>query len=712
MSNKIDIFPTHEFCGYKVRYGLYLPCGATKVEGGVNFSIYSYYADFCALVLFQIGAENPFIEIPFRGLFLNLHSNCFSWVDFRIGNLFTLTVFDLIYDEIEYGFRFLADLPSGKYGQPAIHRFAPSKIILDPYAKAVGGRDVWGANPENPHPLQRARVIAEDYDWDQDRQLELPMEEMIIYEMHVRGFTRHPSSNVSYPGTFHAIIEKIPYLKKLGINCIELMPIAEFDEFEMCRKDPITNEPLVNFWGYNPLAFFAPKAGYAALGKFQDGTLVADELKTLVKMLHKNGIEIILDVVLNHSSEGNEYGPTLSFKGIDNAIYYLLTPDGWYYNFSGTGNTLNCNHPIVRNFLLDCLRYWVAEYHIDGFRFDLASILGRDSSGAPMANPPLLEALSYDPILAKCKLIAEAWDAGGLYQVGSFPAYGRWAEWNGKYRDVVRKFVKGDGGQLSAIAQCLQGSPQLYRDYHKCASINFITCHDGFTLTDLVSYNHKHNEHNGENNRDGSDENHSWNCGSEGETQNAEINALRLTQIKNFIAILMLSRGVPMIYMGDEMGRTQKGNNNAYCHDNPENWLDWELWHKNQETFHFMKQCIAFRKNNSNLIHDGNFTWYADWNEHSRSMAYMLQPADSNCSFSNRCIFVSLNMNWHQWLCPLPHLKNGEYWHLFANTGKSPPKDIADIGKEMRLENQLHLLLEPRTMCILTAIPADNETHQ
>ncbi|MEM7801512.1 MAG: alpha-amylase family glycosyl hydrolase, partial [Chloroflexota bacterium] len=553
---RIDGYPTHLFEGYKLRLGKTQPFGASPVPGGINFSIFSKHADYCVLVLFEKGAPDPFAEIPFSGTYQTLDSQESVAGEFRIGDVFAMTVYDLNFEELEYGFRMDGPGPRAGRGEPGYHRFDLSNILLDPYAKAIGGRDVWG---ETPHDVgsfhHRGRIVLEDFDWESDRPLEIPIEDLVIYEMHVRGFTADPSSGARHPGTFAAVREKIPYLVELGVNCVELMPIYEFDEFEHSRPNPETGEMLMNYWGYSTIGFFAPKAAYAATGRTQDGTMVADELKTLVKELHKHGIEVILDVVFNHTAEGNEFGPTISYRGIDNLTYYLLTPEGYYYNFSGTGNTINCNNPIVRNMVLDSLRFWVEEYHIDGFRFDLGSILGRDPRGAPMANPPLLETLAYDPILAKCKLIAEAWDAGGLYQVGSFPAYGRWTEWNGKYRDSVRKFLKGHG-TVGDMAQRLQGSPDLYSRGNRgpTASINFITCHDGFTLADLVAYNEKHNYANGEDNRDGTDDNNSWNCGAEGPTDDPDINTLRRRQIKNGLAILMVSQGVPMILMGDEVG--------------------------------------------------------------------------------------------------------------------------------------------------------------
>ncbi|MEM7738201.1 MAG: alpha-amylase family glycosyl hydrolase, partial [Deinococcota bacterium] len=533
VSFRIDYYPTHTHEGYKLRTGHPLPFGANVVSGGVNFSIFSRHAWSCSLVLFEKGAPKPMVEIPFPE-------------EFRIGNTYAMIVFDLDPETIEYGYRM-----DGPFDPDAGHRFDVNKVLMDPYAKVIGGRDVWGTQPDwNAAYPHRARLAFDDFDWEGDRPLELPPEDLVIYEAHARGLTKHPSSGVKHPGTFASLREKIPYLKELGINCLELLPIYEFDEFEHSRENPETGEMLMNYWGYSTVGFFAPKAGYAATGKLG---MQVDELKALIKDLHKNGIEILLDVVFNHTAEGNEHGPTISFKGLDNQIYYMLTPEGYYYNFSGTGNTLNCNNPVVRDMVIDCLRYWAAEYHIDGFRFDLAAILGRDPWGAPLSNPPLLESLAHDPILAKCKLIAEAWDAGGLYQVGSFPSYGRWAEWNGKYRDTARKFLKGDEGQAGEMAQALMGSPNLYGQRGATASINFITCHDGFTLHDLVSYNDKHNWANGEDNRDGSNDNLSWNCGIEGDTDDPDVLALRNRQMKNAMVMLLMSQGVPMLLMGDEV---------------------------------------------------------------------------------------------------------------------------------------------------------------
>jgi isoamylase len=698
---RIDIHPTHTHGEFKLRSGRPLPFGASQVEGGINFSVYSRHARSCTLVLLKKRQSEVMAEIPFPD-------------EFRIGNVFAMVVFGLDYDNIEYGFRM-----EGPYDPRAGHRFDPTKILLDPYAKVIGGRDVWGVQPDwNDVYQHRGRIVFDDFDWQSDRPLEIPIEDLIIYEMHVRGFTQHPSSGVKHPGSFAGIREKIPYLKDLGVNCVELMPIFEFDEFENSRTHPETGELLLNYWGYSQVGFFAPKAGYAATGKF---SMQVDELKALIQDLHNNGIEVFLDVVFNHTAEGNENGPTISFRGIDNQTYYMLTPDGYYFNFSGTGNTLNCNNPIVRNLVLDCLRYWAAEYHVDGFRFDLASILGRDPSGAPLSNPPLLENLAFDPILAKCKLIAEAWDAGGLYQVGSFPSYGRWAEWNGKYRDTIRKFLKGDMGQVGEMAQRIQGSPDLYWWRGPTASINFITAHDGFTLADLVSYNHKHNEANGENNNDGNNDNDSWNCGWEGPTDDAGINALRSRQMKNAVAMLMVSQGIPMILMGDEMARSQQGNNNAYCHDNALSWMDWTLLKSNADLWRFFKHCIGFRKahvslrNRTHLRNQdyvgsgypdiswhGVRAWQPDWSGASRILAFMLCGKHANNGKTpDDYIYVTMNMHWESHPFDLPVLPQGLQWHVFANTMALPPEDIWEPGNEPLLEDQRQFPVGPRSVVIL-----------
>jgi glycogen operon protein len=702
-----------------MRFGRPYPFGATPVPGGINFSVFSRHADYCVLVLFKKNESKPFVEIPFRGMFTKPGTGQLFWGDFRIGNVFSMVVFNLNYEEIEYGFRMGAPhYRKVERGKPGAHRFDPGQVLLDPYARAIGGRDVWGRPPDwnNTYP-HRGRIVYDDFDWESDRPLEIPTEDLVIYEMHVRGFTRHPSAQVKHAGTFAGLREKIPYLKELGVNCVELLPIYEFDEFEGSRTHPETGEQLFNYWGYSTVGFFAPKAGYAATGKAQDGTMVADELMTLVKELHKNGIEVMLDVVFNHTAEGNEFGPTISFRGIDNITYYMLTPEGYYFNFSGTGNTLNCNNPVVRGMVLDCLRYWAAEYHIDGFRFDLAAILGRDQNGAPMTNPPLLEALASDPVLAKCKLIAEAWDAGGLYQVGSFPAFGRWAEWNGKYRDTLRRWIKGDGGLVPDLSQRLQGSPDLYSSRGPTASINFITCHDGFTLMDMVSYNDKHNEANGEHNNDGANDNNSWNSGWEGGTDDPGILALRHRQIKNAFALLIVSQGVPMMLMGDEMGQTQQGNNNMYCHDSELSWLNWDLLQKNPDLFRFFKNCIAFRKEHAvfrnrwhlyggDISWHGIYAWHPDWSEQSRTLGFMLDGRHAKGKDdigSDNSMYVFTNTHWEGHDVELPGSPEGKPWHVFANTGANSPEDIWEIGAEPILTDQARLFVGARSVVILVA---------
>ena len=699
---RVDIHPTHTHGDFQLRPGRPIPFGATLVPGGVNFSVYSSHATACTLVLFEKGQSEPMAEIPFPDAF-------------RIGNVFAMVVFGLDSETTEYGYRM-----EGPFDPVVGHRFDAEAILLDPYAKAIGGRDVWGTPPNwNDRYRHRARIIYDDFDWESDHPLEIPIEDLVIYEMHVRGFTRHASSGVKQPGTFAAMREKIPYLKELGVNCVELLPIYEFDEFEHSRPHPEREgEMLMNYWGYSTVGFFAPKAGYAATGKYG---MQVDELKALIKELHQNGIEIILDVVFNHTAEGNEHGPTISFRGLDNKTYYMLTPEGYYFNFSGTGNTLNCNNPVVRNMVLDCLRYWASEYHIDGFRFDLAAILGRDPWGAPLANPPLLETLAFDPILAKCKLIAEAWDAGGLYQVGSFPAYGRWAEWNGKYRDDIRRFLKGDTGVAGSMAQRLQGSPDLYAWRGPTASINFITCHDGFTLADLVSYNGKHNAANGENNNDGANDNESWNCGWEGPTDDPWINGLRTRQMKNALAMLLVSQGVPMLLMGDEVARTQRGNNNTYCQDNELNWLDWSLMEQNTELLRFVQHCIAFRHAHpvlrnrdhyrnidyvgsgyADITWHGTQAWNADWSDGNRTLAFMLcgRHAKGGTVVDNY-IYVAINMHWDALPFEMPMPPLGTQWHLFANTSMPTPEDSYAPGSEPVLSDQRQCLVGGRSVVIL-----------
>ena len=699
---RVDNYPTHEYQGLKLRRGHPLPFGATLVPaGGVNFSVFSKHAEDCELVLFEKGAKEPYVVIPFPD-------------EFRIGDVFTMTVYDLDYENIEYGYRM-----DGPYDPEAGHVFDKNKTLLDPYAKAIGGREVWGEKPDYDNDFQhRSRIISDDFDWQGEQPVERDMEDLVIYEAHVRGLTKHPSSDVKHPGTFAAIREKIPYLKKLGVNCIELLPIFEFDEFEHARISPETGEQLLNYWGYSAVGFFAPKAGYAATGKYG---MEVDELKNLIKELHENDIEVILDVVFNHTAEGNERGPYISYKGIDNKTYYLLTPQGYYYNFSGCGNTLNCNHPVVRNMILDCLRYWASEYRIDGFRFDLASILSRDQKGRPLPNPPIIETLAQDPILGNCKLIAEAWDAAGLYQVGSFPSGNRWAEWNGEYRDCIRKFIKGNGDVAGEIVQRIEGSPDIYGERGPTASINFITCHDGFTLKDLVSYNNKHNKANGENNFDGTNDNHSWNCGEEGPTDDPEVQHLRNKQMKNAITILLLSRGIPMILSGDEFANTQFGNNNAYCQDNEISWLNWNLLKENQDIFNYFQKMIQFRKEHPVLRTDSfdtdyNRTGYPEISWHGVKLwefdpsastltiaALFAGPAGKYNTEKDQFIYAAINMHWEMHGYELPNLPRGKEWHIAVNTGIESPEDIWSNGSEPEVEDQNEVLVSPRSIILLVA---------
>jgi isoamylase len=573
--------PTAVIDGYRVRSGYFEINGSMPVTGGVSFTVCSKGATSIALCLFHRKETKPFAVLKFPN-------------EFRIGNTWSMIVYGINIEEFEYCYR--AD---GPWDPEKGLLFDKTHNLLDPYAMAVTGQSGWGKITKKRGDYH-ARVVRNNYDWKTSNFPLRPMEDSIIYEMHVRGFTRHASSGVRYPGSFAGIIEKIPYLKDLGITAVELMPIFEFDETMNSRE--VNGQKLLEYWGYNTVSFFAPNTSYTASHEFNyEGT----ELRNMIRLLHENGIEVILDVVFNHTAEGNEQGPFISFKGLDNNIYYLLSPDGKYYNFSGCGNTVNCNHPVVRHFILDCLRYWVEEYHVDGFRFDLASILGRSEDSSPMHHPPILEELASDTILGNVKLIAEAWDAGGLYQVGSFPAFHRWAEWNGSYRDCLRDYLKGNYWNARETADRICGSPDLYQGVYEgyASSVNFLTCHDGFTLYDLYSFNVKHNEANGWNNSDGADDNRSWNCGAEGETDDRQILDLRFRMMRNAITVLMCSRGTPMILAGDEFGNTQFGNNNSYCQDNEISWLDWSLLKKNRNYFEFYREMVHFRRAHPSICH-------------------------------------------------------------------------------------------------------------
>lgn len=550
--------------------------------------------------------------------------------------------------------------------------------LLDPYAKEVRSTNCWGANGENYFPLGGLQ-IGESFNWEEDRPLKIPIEDLIIYEMHTRGFTIHKSSDVSHPGTFLGIIEQIPYLLDLGINAIELLPVFEFNETEIQKCSVKTKKELFNYWGYSTVNFFAPMQRYASSDT--PGAAIS-EFKAMVKALHQNGIEVILDIVFNHTAEGNHEGPSYSFKGLDEDIYYMKDVSGNYLNFSGCGNTFNCNHPIVRELILSSLRYWVSEMHVDGFRFDLTSILGRGTKGEPLENPPLLEAISEDPLLSETKLIAEPWDAGGLYQVGSFyRRSGRWSEWNGRYRDILRRFIKGTE-RKGAFVTNICGSEDLYHQFSPCRSINFVIAHDGFSLADLVSYNQKHNLANSENNQDGSNQNDSWNCGAEGGTHNKKILHLRARQMRNFHLALMISRGVPMIMMGDEYAHTKNGNNNPWCHDNELNWFLWDELKKNHNFYRFYKNMIRFRKQHPMLRRNKFFTsseidWHGYelskplWDKEEHFIAFTLKDPTNGHD-----LYLAFNAGSKSATIELPKKKENRSWHWIVNTANLSPYDF------------------------------------
>ena len=646
--------------GFQIRPGFFREFGAVAIPGGVNFTIHTHGATSCELLLFHRKAEEPYAVIPFPE-------------SYRIGFCYSMIVFDLDIEEFEYAYRL-----DGPYDEKKGLRFDKNKILLDPYARAVTGQSQWG-HVNNAQHGYRARVVQSNFDWGDQRHHSIPMEDLIIYELHVRGFTMDESSGVKHHGTFEGLREKIPYLKELGINAVELMPIFEFDEMRDVRL--IDENELIDFWGYNPVSFFAPNTSYCSSMEYNREGL---ELKTLIKDLHDNGIEVILDVVFNHTAEGNEFGPCFSFKGFDNNIYYMLTPDGHYYNFSGCGNTLNCNHPVVRDMILECLRYWVIEYRVDGFRFDLASILGRNDDGTPLSQPPLLRSLAFDSILGNVKLIAEAWDAGGLYQVGSFPSWKRWAEWNGRYRDDMRRFLKGDDFLAQTAAARITGSPDLYDPAYRGgnASINFLTCHDGFTLYDLYSYNQKHNEANGWGNTDGADDNNSWNCGVEGETDDPAILALRKRLMKNACAVLLCSRGTPMFLSGDEFADTRYGNNNPYCQDNLISWLDWSLLKKNKDLFDFFQYMIRFRKDHPVIRKDLEPSYLGvpamsthgptpdETNFSGDSHVVCVRFAGYNeATQKEDLVYLAVNSGWFPVTLTLPELPEHYKWKVAVNTG-------------------------------------------
>jgi len=683
---------------FAVLRGHPLPFGATRLHHGINFAVFSRHATALTLVLFLPGDGEPVLELPF-----NPELN-------RTGDVWHIFVQGLN-PGIEYGYR---TARQGKKANP-LHRFDPGAIMIDPYARALSGPSLWrgATRTEARAAAWRGALIDENFDWEFDHPLRHHLADTIIYEMHVRGFTRDLHSGATYPGSYRGVIEKIPYLQELGITAVELLPVTEFDEADNYRVNPLSGAPLHNFWGYHPISFFAPKAAYAV--DPAPGSELR-EFREMVKALHQAGIEVILDLVFNHTGDGNEQGRPLSFRGLDNSVYYLLDREtGAYANFSGCGNTVNCNHPVVRDLIVDALCWWVTEMHVDGFRFDLASILGRGPDGEPLANPPLIERIAANPVLADTKLIAEAWDAAGLYQVGTFPNFGRWAEWNGQFRDDIRRFVRGDAGMVPRLATRLAGSSDLYQDdgrapYH---SINFVTAHDGFTLADLVSFEQKHNTANGEHNADGCSENFSSNAGIEGTTDDPAILARRALRIRNFAALLLLAHGVPMWLAGDEFGNSQGGNNNAWCQDNEVGWLNWQGLEENRTLFDFCRHLIAFRKRHA-LLRPRHFegeesgerrlTWHGpqlfkvDWSERSRSLGMHLQGMRGEVE-----IYLIAHAASQVQLFALPKLPQGEQWRCFVDTATAPFS--YEPGEESLLSDQQSYAVTGESVVVLVSSP-------
>ncbi len=693
--------------------------GAILSGPGCNFAIFSKHATEVTLLLFEHYADaSPTLTIP-----LDPDIN-------RTGDVWHIFVHGISKGQY-YGYSVDGPYTPEEGG----HRFNKNKLLIDPYTRAIGGRYHWNESaaygynrlsreqdlsfsPEDNFEIEAKSVIIDDsdFDWEDDRHPNIALKDSIIYEAHVRSLTAHPHAQVEHPATFLGIIEIIPYLKDLGITTLELLPVQDFNEAENFRTDPLRGKRLKQYWGYSTLAFFAPNTWFAT---DRLGISAVREFKEMVKALHKAGIELILDVVYNHTGEGNEYGPTLSFKGLDNSIYYMLEQGRYYKNYSGCGNTLNCNHAVVKSLILDSLRYWVVDMHVDGFRFDLAAILGRDKDGKWLPNNSVLADISQDPILSNTKIIAESWDAAGLYAVGGFPE--GWAEWNGKFRDDVRAFVKGSDGMVPELAKRITGSADLFehrkgRPYH---SINFITAHDGFSLNDVVSYNEKHNENNGEDNQDGENNNYSWNCGVEGPTDDIKINRIRMQQVRNLFAIMLISQGTPMIASGDEFLFSKQGNNNTYCQDNEFNWLDWELVHKNRDFFEFARYMIAFRKAHPALRQEHYFTgmdksgnqipdisWHGtelhnpQWTKESRSLAFMIDGSckETEAGRDDNNLYIALNAGWETQEFTLPEAGPGRKWYIAVDTGIQ--KGYYPVGEEAAVSGE-SILLHSRSMIIL-----------
>jgi glycogen operon protein len=699
-----------------------LPFGASLTETGVNFALFSRNATAVTLILF----ESPAPDSPYEEILLDKRKN-------RTGDIWHCHIRGL-----GAGTQYLYRV-DGPYMPEKGLRFNHYKTLLDPYAKALTDLSVWDltastgynadgrsddlsfSGKDDIRSKPRCIVVDDAFDWQGDRPLNYPLRFSVLYETHVRGLTKGSSSAARCPGTYRGVVEKIPFFKELGITSLELLPIQEFYEAELLRKNPRTGEALVNYWGYSTVSFFAPKGSYA-WDKTPGGQV--REFKEMVRELHRAGIEVILDIVFNHTAEGNEWGPTYSFRGLDNALYYMLDENKRYYkNYSGCGNTVNCNHPVVRTFIISCLQYWVTEMHVDGFRFDLGSILGRDQHGRLMENPPLLERIAEEPVLSSTKIIAEAWDAGGAYQVGWFPG-GRWAEWNDRYRDEVRRYWRGDSHHARLLATRLSGSSDLYlRDGRKpFHSINFLSSHDGFTLRDLVTYNDKHNEDNGEENRDGGSNDYSYNYGVEGPAHDAEIENIRERQLKNFVATLMISIGTPMLLGGDEFARTQRGNNNAYCQDNEISWYDWALQEKNSDLFRFVKEMIAFRLRHHGFMRpefytgrEGNYNgipdimWFddkgedIDWEKADLCLALRMDGsrADILADRDDNDFFIMFNSGTRAVKFKVCEAMEGKKWLLAVDTSLPSPDDILAPGHERLLPDQGEYYLQARSMAIL-----------
>lgn len=645
--------------------GVPYPFGVTSYAEGLNFAVFA--KDLSKLFLSFFDDNN--LEKPFQEIELDPKVN-------KTGHVWHIWIKGLP--------------PVFNYAYHAINQ-DHSNFLLDPYAKCIASTSQWNEiEHEKKYWPRGTHIQNSTFDWEGDTPLGIPRNQLIIYEMHVRGFTQHPSSQVKNPGKYAGIIEKIPYLKELGVNALELMPINEFDESENIHQNQETKQKLNNYFGYSSINWFCPMNRYAVDSK--QGKAI-DEFKTLVKTLHKNGIEVILDIVFNHTAEGNEKGPVLSFKGFDAKTYYMLNPEGNYLNFSGCGNTFNCNHPVAIELLLNVLRYWAVEMHVDGFRFDLASIMSRGENGAPLESPPIIEAFSKDPVLGNVKLIAEAWDAGGLYQLGFFAGKSQnWSEWNGKYRDTVRHFIKGSSDYKKIFSGALTGSHDIYGlTGTPSSSINFLTSHDGFTLADLVSYNEKHNENNGEENKDGLNENASWNCGQEGDTEDAAVIKLRKRQMRNLHLALMLSQGIPLVLMGDEYGHTRKGNNNGWSQDNELNWFLWDQL-KDSDFLRFYRAVIHFRKkyplfNQDKFITDQNIAWHGltpnnpDWDNDNHFVAFSLIEAESKQNF-----YVAFNAGAEEIKIEIPPPSEGKQWGWCINTNQDPPQDFYEENTFVKVE--------------------------